>query len=98
MFSPAVASRHGAPLVRGMHRGFSPHLINPAAAAAASASFLLQKRFLGNEVRGPDFDPLDLKTWKVNAAKILPGAILVLHTTFACHYEKRGKKRAQKYL
>ncbi|CDJ55973.1 hypothetical protein, conserved [Eimeria maxima] len=43
--------------------GLSPLFSTPADTSRRPASSVLQKRFLGNEVRGPDFDPLDVKTW-----------------------------------
>ncbi|OEH79693.1 hypothetical protein cyc_07535 [Cyclospora cayetanensis] len=43
-------------------------LLSPATAVqkAPSKAFpLVQRRFLGNDVRGPDFDPLILQSWKL---------------------------------
>lgn len=49
-------------------RGLYSGLFSPASCATTGTSLALpqqQKRFLGNEVRGPDFDPLNVNTWKV---------------------------------
>ncbi|CDJ38930.1 hypothetical protein, conserved [Eimeria tenella] len=49
-------------------RGLYSGLFSRAACATTGTSLALpqqQKRFLGNEVRGPDFDPLNVNTWKL---------------------------------
>lgn len=47
--------------------GLGKSLLSPSVATATThrAFPQLQRRFLGNEVRGPDFDPLNVKTWNL---------------------------------
>lgn len=62
MVSPC-ATLCGAASFRGLRGGL---LASSQHTATAGRAFLqLQRRFLGNEARGPDFDPLDAKSWKL---------------------------------
>ncbi|KAL8429261.1 hypothetical protein Efla_005538 [Eimeria flavescens] len=58
------ASRGGAASLKGLPRSLLS--ASPRSSSLRAIPLLQgQRRFLGNEVRGPDFDPCSVKTWKL---------------------------------
>lgn len=60
---PPSATLCGAASFRGLRWGVLPPSVHTTTTGRAFPQ--VQRRFLGNEARGPDFDPLDAKSWKL---------------------------------